>query len=105
MQRQTVVRNFYMIHAVKYLLQYKSLQIKRFGEGSLEHIEAEYNAGKFYQMLSLNTLALKHYWNVLIPGEDNKFKKHAAFNLVHLYINSNNFDKAEEITNKYLVVE
>ncbi|KAL6949626.1 hypothetical protein ACO0OE_001719 [Hanseniaspora uvarum] len=105
MQRQTTVRNFYMIHAVKYLLQYKALQIKKFGEGSIEHVEAEYNVGKFYQMLSLNTLALKHYWNVLLHKENNKFKPHAAVNLVHLYINSNNFDKADEITEQYLVVE
>ena len=94
-----------MIHAVKYLLQYKTLQLKKFGEGSIEHMEAEYNVGKFYQMLSLNTLALKHYWNVLLAADDNKFKKHAAVNLVHLYAHSNNFDKADEITAKYLIVE
>ncbi|OBA25688.1 TPR-like protein [Hanseniaspora valbyensis NRRL Y-1626] len=105
MQRQTTLRNYYMLHAFKYLNQYKHLQIKRFGENSQEHMESEYNLGKVYQMLGLNTLAMKHYWKVLSSDLNSVFKKHAAFNLVNLYINSNNFEKADIITKKFLQVD
>ncbi|XBW37341.1 hypothetical protein QEN19_002921 [Hanseniaspora menglaensis] len=105
MQRQTTLRNYYMLHAFKYLNQYKHLQIYRFGVNSEEHLESEYNLGKVYQMLGLNTLALKHYWKVLSINQNSVFNKHAAFNMMHLYMNSNNFEKANIITQKYLQVE
>lgn len=105
MQRQTTLRNFYMLHAFKYLNQYRYLQIQRFGEKSQECLESEYNVGKVYQMLGLNTLAMKHYWRILSTDIDSFFKKHAAFNLVNLYINGNSFENADLITKKYLQVE
>lgn len=102
MQRLTAARHFQILHGLRYLYRY--YDIRRSMYTDVEKQEADYNIGRAFHLIGLVTIALKYYNRVLEEYEDDKLKKHAAFNCINIYQESGNSALANSIMEKYLTI-
>ncbi|KAG7816932.1 hypothetical protein KL928_004396 [Ogataea angusta] len=103
MQRQTINKNFQIIQGLSFMLEYA--QLRRAGGGY--EMEINYNLGRTFNLLGLNTLALQFYEQVLLldePDDAYNLKYEAAYNSYLIYCYNGNFKLAEELMDKYLCV-
>ncbi|GEQ72462.1 hypothetical protein JCM33374_g6149 [Metschnikowia sp. JCM 33374] len=108
MQRNSSNRHIQLLQGVSYLLEYKSAREK--GATVYEKQEIEYNFGRFFHMIGLVTLAVKHYEKVLCYHEelgndpDYDLSMEAAYNLSLIFTINGNSELARNITVKYLTI-
>ncbi|KAL6942751.1 hypothetical protein ACO0RG_001712 [Hanseniaspora osmophila] len=102
MQRLTPSRNFQILYGFHYLYQYYQIRSENFTE--IEEQEADYNLARSFHFLGLNTPAVRYYYRVLNNYKDERLKRHAAFNLIQIFNQSESAELAEEIMEKYLSV-
>lgn len=102
MQRLTGNRHFQILQGFKYLYQYHELRYASYTD--IEKQEADYNIGRAFHLLGLFTPAVKYYNKVLNDFEDSKLKKHAAYNLILIYNESENFEFSNVLMDRYLSI-
>ncbi|CDO92765.1 unnamed protein product [Kluyveromyces dobzhanskii CBS 2104] len=102
MQRLTGNRHFQILQGFKYLYQYHELRHKYYSD--IERQEADYNIGRAYHILGLFSPAVKYYKKVLDNYEDLNLKKHAAYNLILIYNESENFALSNHLMEQYLSI-
>ncbi|KAH3671064.1 hypothetical protein OGAPHI_000775 [Ogataea philodendri] len=102
MQRQTINKNFQIIQGLTFMLEYAEL---RRSQGGYD-MEINYNLGRTFNLLGLNTLALQFYEKVLELDDDEPYdlKYEAAYNSYLIYSYDGNFELAEQVMEKYLCV-
>lgn len=71
---------------------------------TIEKQEADYNLGRAFHLLGLVSIAVQYYNKVLNDYQDEKLKKHAAYNCVIIYQESGNTELANHIMERYLSV-
>lgn len=102
MQRLTGNRHFQILQGFTYLYKYHSLRHRFYS--ALEKQEADYNIGRAYHLLGLFTPAVKYYNKVLENYTDKKLKRHAAYNLVLIYNENDNFELSYSLMSEYLSI-
>ncbi|CAL9731604.1 transcription factor tau 131 kDa subunit [Monosporozyma unispora] len=102
MQRLTAARHFQILHGLRYLYRYYDIRKSLYT--TVEKQEADYNIGRAFHLIGLVTVALKYYNRVLDNYEDDKLKKHAAFNCINIYQESGNSALANSLMEKYLTI-
>ncbi|QLG70167.1 hypothetical protein HG535_0A01060 [Zygotorulaspora mrakii] len=102
MQRLTANRHFQILHGLRYLFKYYKIRISSYTD--LESQEADYNIGRAFHLLGLLSLAVQYYNKVLNDYEDEKLKKHAAYNSIIIYQESGNTRLANHLMEKYLSI-
>lgn len=102
MQRLTASRHFQILHGLRYMYRYYEIRTTMYTE--YEKQEADYNLGRAFHLLGLVSIAVEHYNRVLTKYEDDRLKKHAAYNLITIYQESGNTKFANQIMEKYLSV-
>lgn len=102
MQRLTASRHFQILHGLRYMYRYYDIRTSSYT--TLEKQEADYNLGRAFHLLGLVSIAVQYYNKVLNNYEDDKLKKHAAYNCVIIYQESGNTRLANHIMEKYLSV-
>ncbi|GMG25830.1 unnamed protein product [Ambrosiozyma monospora] len=104
MGRQTLNTNFQILQGLTYMLEYakkKDLTKPHY------QMEVNYNMGRCFNLIGLDTLAVRFYEKVLeIEPIESRFdlRKEAAYNLWIIYNSNRNHKLAEEIMDKYLVI-
>lgn len=102
MQRLTANRHFQFLHGLRYLFRYYDIRSTKYSE--LEKQEADYNMGRAFHLMGLVSIAVNYYNKVLTEYEDEKFKKHAAYNCIVIYQESGNTKLANKIMQDYLSI-
>lgn len=102
MQRLTASRHYQVLHGLRYICKYYEIRSTMYTE--LEKQEADYNLGRAFHLLGLVSIASENYYKVLNDFEDDKLKKHAAYNLVTIYQESGNTRLANHIMEKHLSI-
>ncbi|GAV48511.1 hypothetical protein ZYGR_0K00160 [Zygosaccharomyces rouxii] len=102
MQRLTASRHYQVLHGLRYFYRYYKIRSTMYTE--LERQEADYNLGRAFHLLGLVSIAVENYYKVLNDYEDDKLKKHAAYNLVTIYQESGNTRLANSIMENYLSI-
>ncbi|AQZ18975.1 TFC4 (YGR047C) [Zygosaccharomyces parabailii] len=102
MQRLTASRHFQILHGLRYIYRYYEIRKTMYTE--LEEQEADYNLGRAFHLLGLVSIAVENYNSVLDNYDDDKLKKHAAYNLITIYQESGNTKFANQLMEKYLSV-
>lgn len=102
MQRLTANRHFQILHGLRYLYRYYDIRTNSYT--ILERQEADYNIGRAFHLLGLVSIAVEYYNRVLNNYEDDKLKKHAAYNCITIYQESGNTKLANSIMEKYLSI-
>ncbi|AQZ14097.1 TFC4 (YGR047C) [Zygosaccharomyces parabailii] len=102
MQRLTASRHFQILHGLRYIYRYYEIRKTLYTE--LEEQEADYNLGRAFHLLGLVSIAVENYNRVLDNYDDDKLKKHAAYNLITIYQESGNTKFANQLMEKYLSV-
>ncbi|EDO19093.1 hypothetical protein Kpol_2000p60 [Vanderwaltozyma polyspora DSM 70294] len=100
MQRLTANRHFQILHGLRYLYKYYDIRMKNYSD--LEKQEADYNIGRAFHLLGLVSIAVQYYHKVLEAYDDDKLKKHAAYNCIIIYQESGNNKLADHLMKKYL---
>lgn len=103
-QRKTLNTNFQILQGFTFLFEYTKLKDM---SDPYQKMETLYNVGRAFHQLGLDNIAIDFYQIVLdIEVEDERYdlKKESAYNLYMIYNIHHNFEYAEEIMNKYLVV-
>ncbi|GCF00945.1 transcription factor TFIIIC subunit tfc4 [Zygosaccharomyces mellis] len=102
MQRLTASRHYQVLHGLRYIYRYYEIRSTMYTE--IEKQEADYNLGRAFHLLGLVSIAVENYYKVLNSYEDEKLKKHAAYNLVTIYQESGNTRLANSIMEIYLSI-
>lgn len=102
MQRLTPNRHFQILHGLRYLYRYYDVRSSMYT--TIEKQEADYNLGRAFHLLGLVSIAVQYYNKVLNDYQDEKLKKHAAYNCVIIYQESGNTELANHIMERYLSV-
>lgn len=102
MQRLTAARHFQILHGLRYLYRYYDIRNTMYTD--VEKQEADYNLGRAFHLIGLVSIAIKYYNKVLNDYEDEKLKKHAAFNCINIYQESGNTALANSLMEKYLSI-
>lgn len=102
MQRLTGARHFQILQGFKYLFQYYQIRMEKYNE--LEKQEAQYNIARSFHLIGLFTIAVKYYNKVLDDYQDDRLKRHAAYNLMTIYNESGNAELSNYIMEKYLTI-
>lgn len=102
MQRMTASRHFQILHGLRYMYHYYDLRSTSYTV--LEKQEADYNMGRAFHLLGLVSIAVQYYNKVLNDYEDEKLKKHAAYNCVMIFQESGNPKLANHVMEKYLSI-
>ncbi|ANB14861.1 transcription factor TFIIIC subunit TFC4 [Sugiyamaella lignohabitans] len=106
LQRQTTNRHLQIVQGLSYLLEYYDERGKK---GIHEQQEADYNMGRIFHLLGLNSFAVEYYNRVLAAPQhqldpDYDLRSEAAYNLHLIYMISGNPRLARAILDKYLVI-
>lgn len=109
MQRSSTNRHVELLQGLKYLMEYLELRTDEKKFGACERQEAYYNVGRAYHLIGLYTIAVDYYNKVLtefdeLDGESD-MKRHAAYNLIHIYNISGNTKLSNLIMERYLTIE
>ncbi|SCU96730.1 LADA_0H02432g1_1 [Lachancea dasiensis] len=102
MQRLTASRHFQILHGLRFLYQYHEIRSTKYT--IIEKQEADYNIGRAFHLLGLFSIAVRYYQQVLDNYEDEKLKKHAAYNCILIYNESGNPELAASLMDRYLSV-
>ncbi|CAI4062748.1 hypothetical protein N7582_002209 [Saccharomyces uvarum] len=102
MQRLTAQRHFQILHGLRYLYRYYTIRKSLYTD--LEKQEADYNLGRSFHLIGLVSIAVEYYNKVLENYDDEKLKKHAAYNCIIIYQQSGNAQLADKLMEEYLSV-
>ncbi|QLQ78759.1 hypothetical protein HG537_0B01080 [Torulaspora globosa] len=102
MQRLTASRHFQILHGLRYMYRYHDIRSSSYD--ILQKQEADYNIGRAFHLLGLVSIAVQYYNKVLNDYQDDKLKKHAAYNCIIIYQESGNTRLANHIMEKYLSI-
>ncbi|SCV03134.1 LANO_0G02344g1_1 [Lachancea nothofagi CBS 11611] len=102
MQRLTASRHLQVLHGLRFLYQYHDIRSTKYT--ILEKQEADYNIGRAFHLLGLFSTAVRYYQQVLDNYEDEKLKKHAAYNCILIFNESGNTELANSLMEKYLSI-
>ncbi|QLL31246.1 hypothetical protein HG536_0B01070 [Torulaspora globosa] len=102
MQRLTASRHFQILHGLRYMYRYYDIRSSSYS--ILEKQEADYNMGRAFHLLGLVSIAVQYYDKVLNDYDDDKLKKHAAYNCMIIYQESGNTRLANHVMEKYLSI-
>lgn len=102
MQRLTANRHFQILHGLRYLFKYYDIRSTLYTD--MEKQEADYNIGRAFHLLGLVSISVQYYHKVLESYEDEKLKKHAAYNCIIIYQESGNTELASYLMKKYLTI-
>lgn len=102
MQRLTASRHFQILHGLRYMYRYHDIRSSSYT--ILEKQEADYNMGRAFHLLGLVSIAVQYYNKVLDEYDDDKLKKHAAYNCMIIYQESGNTRLANHVMEKYLSI-
>ncbi|GMM36660.1 transcription factor TFIIIC subunit [Saccharomycopsis crataegensis] len=105
MQRSSGNRHMFILQAMTYFNEYRDL---RRTKGKHEAQEADFNLGRFFHQINLNSIAVQYYEKVLTDYDDMDevydLKRESAYNLYLLYNVNGNSLLAHQIMEKYLTI-
>ncbi|CCE62112.1 hypothetical protein TPHA_0B04430 [Tetrapisispora phaffii CBS 4417] len=102
MQRLTPNRHFQILHGLRYIFKYYDIRSESYTD--LEKQEADYNLGRAFHLIGLFSIAVQYYHKVMEAYPDPVLKKHAAYNCIIIYQESDNTELASYLMEKYLSV-
>lgn len=110
LQRQTTNRQLQIMEGLSFMQEYSEIRCAQ-GNNKGESQEADYNMGRIFHMLALQTFACKYYERVLeyddeqVGGDEFNLKVNAAYNLQLMYYQAGNKQLAKKMVEKYLVID